>query len=115
MDSVIYKIVPAALWNEARQTGGFTGAPVDIADGFVHLSTAEQVVETGRLHFAGQSDLLLVAVDGDALGEALVYEPSRAGALFPHLYDTLPLHAVLWEKPLPLDADGALIFPELGR
>lgn len=115
MNSTIYKIVPALLWQEARKNGIFKGAAIDLADGFIHFSTADQAVETGKRHFAGQTDLLLVAVDGDALGEALVYETSRGGALFPHLYGPLPLDTVLWEKPLPLDADGVLIFPEFDR
>ncbi|MGE6781013.1 DUF952 domain-containing protein [Ensifer adhaerens] len=113
MGSIIYKIVPASLWQEAKRSGRFDGAPVDLADGFIHFSTAEQVVETAARYFEGQEGLLLVAVDGDALGEELVYEPSRGGALFPHLYAPLFLSAVAWEKPLPLGADGAHAFPEL--
>ncbi|MCA1369339.1 DUF952 domain-containing protein [Bradyrhizobium sp. BRP14] len=113
MNATIYKIVPALLWQEARRTGEFAGAPVDLADGFIHFSTADQVVETAARHFEGQDDLLLVAVDAEALGDKLVYEPSRGGALFPHLYAPLPLTAVLWEKPLPLGADGQHVFPEL--
>lgn len=87
--------------------------PVDLADGFIHFSTGDQVVETAARHFEGQDDLLLVAVDATALGDKLVYEPSRGGALFPHLYAPLPLEAVLWEKPLPLRPDGQHSFPEL--
>ncbi len=102
--SLIYKIVPASLWREAGD--GFAGAPVDLADGFIHFSTAEQVAETAARHFAGQRDLLLVAVDPDALGDALRWEPSRGGALFPHLYASLPVAAARWVKPLPLDRDG---------
>lgn len=113
MSSIIYKIVPAALWQEAKPTGRFDGAPVDFADGYIHFSTGEQVVTTAALYFEGQDDLLLVAIDGDALGEELVYEASRGGALFPHLYAPLFLSAVLWEKPLPLGADGRHVFPEL--
>lgn len=115
MSTIIYKIVPATLWQDARASGEFKGAAIDLTDGFIHFSTAEQARETAARHFAGQTDLLLVAVDGDALGEALVFEPSRGGALFPHLYGALPLDAVLWEKPLPLDADSAHIFPEFER
>ena len=89
-----------------RAAGAFPGAPVDLADGFIHFSTAEQVTETAARHFAGQDDLVLVAVDAAALGPALRNEPSRGGALFPHLYGALPLDAVLWVKPLPLGADG---------
>ena len=110
--ATIYKIAPAALWREAERAGGFTGAPVDLADGFIHFSTAEQVRETAARHFAGQADLVLAAIDADALGPALRYEPSRGGALFPHLYGTLPLSAVRWVKPLPLGPAGH-VFPEL--
>ncbi|BCH60775.1 hypothetical protein RvVAR0630_33990 [Agrobacterium vitis] len=112
MANAIYKIVPDALWQKARADGVFAGAPIDLQDGFIHFSTAIQAKDTARLHFAGQQDLLLVAVDGEALGAALIFEPSRGGALFPHLYAPLPLSAVLWEKPLPLGEDGLHQFPE---
>jgi uncharacterized protein (DUF952 family) len=115
MSSIIYKIVPATLWQDARESGEFKGAAIDLTDGFIHFSTADQAQETAARHFAGQDGLLLVAVDGEKLGEALVYETSRGGALFPHLYVPLPLDAVIWEKPLPLDADGAHVFPELDQ
>ena len=110
--ATIYKICDSALWHEAGRAGVFTGAPVDRADGYIHFSTAEQVSETAARHFAGRADLLLVAVDAEALGPALRYEPSRGGALFPHLYGTLPLSAVRWVKPLPLGPSGH-VFPEL--
>lgn len=110
---IIYKICPALLWREAEKTGSFTGAPIDIQDGYLHFSTAEQVRETAARHFAGQSDLLLIAIDADSLGEALRDEPSRGGDLFPHLYAHLPLSAVQWVKPLPLGANGQHIFPDL--
>ncbi|WP_439614956.1 DUF952 domain-containing protein [Shinella sp.] len=113
MAKTIYKIVPASLWQKAKAAGIFEGAAIDLTDGFIHFSTSAQAIETAARHFAGQSDLLLVAVDGDALGEKLVYEPSRGGDLFPHLYAALPLDAVLWEKPLPLGPDGAHQFPEM--
>lgn len=110
--STVYKIVPAGLWAEAEAAGRFDGAPVDVADGFIHFSTAAQVAETAARHFAGQADLLLVSVDATALGAALVYEPSRGGALFPHLYAPLPLKAVTAVRPLPLGADGWHVFPQ---
>lgn len=113
MSDIIYKIVPASLWQSARKKGRFDGAPVDLADGFIHFSTAAQAKETATKHFSGQTELLLVAIDGGALGTALVYEPSRGGQLFPHLYGALPLDAVLWEKPLPLGDDGTHLFPEM--
>lgn len=108
---LIYKIAPEALWREAEARGVFAGAPVDLADGFIHFSTAAQAPETAAKHFAGQSDLLLIAVEADRLGEALLWEPSRGGALFPHLYRSLQLAEVAWVKPLPLGADGAHRFP----
>lgn len=111
MTRLVYKIAPAALWREAVAAGLFRGAPVDAADGFIHLSTAAQVRETAARHFAGQADLVLVAVRADALGPALRWEPSRGGALFPHVYGPLPLDAVLWAVPLPLGADGRHAFP----
>ncbi len=107
MTEPIYKIVPAPLWQQAREAGVFEGSPVDLSDGYIHFSTESQVRETAARHFAGQRDLLLLAVDGAALGDRLRYEPSRGGALFPHLYGPLPLSAVLWEKPLPLASDGS--------
>jgi len=111
--TTIYKISPRDAWQQAEGAGRFTGAPVDLADGFIHFSTAAQVRETAAKHFAGAADLVLVAVDAAALGEALVFEPSRGGALFPHLYADLPMSAVLWVKPLPLGDDGAHLFPDL--
>ncbi len=113
MSRTIYKIAPRSLWLEAERQGRFTGAPVDLADGFVHFSTADQVRETAARHFAGQDDLLLIAVDEAKLGPALKYEPSRGGALFPHLYGPLLLDAVNWVRPLPLGGDGTHVFPPL--
>ncbi|MCO5732927.1 DUF952 domain-containing protein [Rhizobium sp. SSA_523] len=113
MSIVLYKIVPEDLWQPARQAGIFYGAPVDVSDGFIHFSTAAQLAETARRHFAGQDGLLLVAVAQERLGDALRFEVSRGGDLFPHLFAPLPLSAVLWEKPLPLGADGQHVFPEL--
>lgn len=111
--TLIYKISDTALWHQAQRTGVFAGAPIDVADGYIHFSTAAQVAETAARHFAGQGDLVLVAVDADALGPALRHEPSRGGALFPHLYGTLRLTAVHWAKPLPLGPDGRHVIPEL--
>jgi uncharacterized protein (DUF952 family) len=112
---VVYKIVPETLWQEARQNGVFKGAAIDLTDGFIHFSTAVQARETAARHFAGQPGLMLVAVDSAALGDKLVFEPSRGGDLFPHLYGELPLAAVLWEKPLPVGADGSHVFPEMAQ
>ena len=104
--TVIYKIVPATLWREARTNGAFPGAPVDLADGFIHFSSAAQVEETARRHFAGQEGLLLIAIDSASLSPALKWERSREDDLFPHLYGPLAFDAVLQENPLPLRADG---------
>jgi uncharacterized protein (DUF952 family) len=112
LPAIIYKISTRSLWGEAERTGAFIGAPVDRADGFIHFSTREQVKETASRHFAGQGDLVLVAVDAAALGAALRYEPSRGGALFPHLYGPLQLTAVRWVKPLEVEPEGH-VFPEL--
>lgn len=113
MTNLIYKIAPQAMWRKAEADGVFTGAPVDLADGYIHFSTAGQVRETARKHFARQNDLLLIAIDAGRLSEALKWEASRGGALFPHLYAPLDLAAVVWVKPLPLGEDGSHIFPEL--
>jgi uncharacterized protein (DUF952 family) len=109
----IYKIVPDELWREAEATGVFRGAPADLADGFIHFSTAAQVEETAAKHFAGQDNLLLVRVEADALGTALKWEPSRGGALFPHLYAELVLANVHSVEPLPLDQLGRHRFAQL--
>lgn len=111
--TIIYKIVPRSLWSKAEKSGVFEGAPIDLSDGYIHFSTAEQVAETAALHFAGQKDLLLIAVDGSVFGDELKFEPSRGGSLFPHLYANLPVKAALWVKPMPLDGAGRHVLPEL--
>ncbi len=111
--STIYKIVDRVDWEKAVADGVFVGAPVDLADGFVHFSTAAQVAETARRHFAGRTDLLLVAVDAARLGPALRFEPSRGGDLFPHLYAPLDPSAARLVCDLPLGDDGLHRFPEL--
>ena len=113
MHAIIYKICPETLWRDAEAAGRFDGAPIDRADGFIHFSTASQAVETAANHFLGQDGLLIIAVDAAKLGDALKYEVSRGGALFPHLYAPLPLDAVKWMKPLPLVADGRHLFPAM--
>ncbi|MHC5654432.1 DUF952 domain-containing protein [Stappia sp. ICDLI1TA098] len=110
--TLIYKISPATDWREAEAAGVFTGAPVDLADGFIHFSAADQVRETAGKHFAGRSDLVLAAIDAASLGDKLVWEPSRGGAHFPHLYASLPMSAVVSVVDLPLGPDGAHRFPE---
>ncbi|MCB8839519.1 DUF952 domain-containing protein [Aurantimonas sp. VKM B-3413] len=111
MEQPIYKIVPRAMWQKAEAEGVFNGAPVDEADGYIHFSTSAQVRETAAKHFSGQHGLVLVAVDPEKLGDALKWEPSRGGALFPHLYGSLTLDAVLWMEDLPLGPDGYHLFP----
>jgi uncharacterized protein (DUF952 family) len=109
--STIYKIVTSEQWRHAEANGRFDGAPIDIADGYIHFSDARTVRETAARHFAGQSDLILVAVEAERLGEALKWEVSRGGALFPHLYGSLRLEAVTSVTPLPLGDDDRHVFP----
>ena len=108
---LILKILRRPEWDAFRKAGETRGAPVDLADGYIHFSTPAQVTETAAKHFASESDLVLVAVDPDRLGPDLRWEPSRGGALFPHLYRPLRLSDVVWDKSLPLGAVGH-IFPE---
>ncbi len=109
--AIIFKICRAAEWAQAVVDGVFRGSAADLRDGYIHFSTVAQVAETAARHFAAQSDLVLVAVDAAALGDKLKWEPSRGGALFPHLYGELPVTAALWVKPLPLDSAGLHVFP----
>ena len=109
---LIYKILTAAQWADLQRDATTPGAPVDLADGFVHFSTAAQAAETAAKHFKGQDGLMLLALNADELGEALKWEPSRGGALFPHLYAPLLLADVAWALPLTLGPDGAHVFPE---
>ena len=108
---LIYKIFRADEWAALERDGETLGAQVDLADGFVHFSTAGQAAETAAKHFAGEEDLVLLALEADTLGEALRWEVSRGGALFPHLYRVLRIGDILWSKPLPL-VGGAHVFPE---
>ena len=109
----IYKICRAGDWKAADAEGVYRGSEVDRRDGFVHFSTAAQVGETARRHFKGEHDLVLVAFDEARLRHRVRYEAARDGALFPHLYGPLDPAMALWVKPLPLDANGIHIFPEL--
>lgn len=108
---LIYKIFRADEWAALQSAGETAGAPVDLADGFVHFSTAEQAVETARKWFAGVEGLVVLACDTDGMTDDLKWEPSRGGALFPHLYRALHLSDVVWSKPLPVDGDTH-IFPK---
>lgn len=107
----IYKILSQTEWAAAQAKGVFEGSAVDLADGYIHFSTAAQAGETARRHFAGQDDLVVLALEAEALGEALVWEPSRGGDLFPHLYASLPTDKVIEVTAAPLGPDG---IPELG-
>jgi uncharacterized protein (DUF952 family) len=111
--ATIYKICEREAWHVAESDGAFRGSDVDLRDGFIHFSTSAQVAETAAKHFAKQSNLMLVAVDGDALGPALKWERSRGNDQFPHLYAPLPLSAVRWARPLPDEIDGRRALPEL--
>jgi uncharacterized protein (DUF952 family) len=115
--TTIYKICARAAWREAERAGLYRGSDVDMRDGFIHFSTAAQVAETAAKHFAGQTDLMLVTVDtdllGDALGPALKWEKSRGDDLFPHLYAALPVAAVRYAQPLPDEVGGKRALPEL--
>ncbi|GGL84328.1 hypothetical protein GCM10011534_02790 [Pseudooceanicola nanhaiensis] len=108
---LIYKIFRAPEWALLQSDGETDGAPVDVADGYVHFSTAAQAAETAAKHFASEDDLWLLALDADTLAPDLKWEPSRGGALFPHLYRRLRRSDVLWARPLPLE-NGAHVFPE---
>ncbi|MGB3406124.1 MAG: DUF952 domain-containing protein [Jannaschia sp.] len=107
---MIYKIFRTPEWQELRRTGHTAGAPVDLDDGYIHFSTAEQAGETAARHFAGAEGLWLIGVDETVLGPALRWETSRGGADFPHLYAPLTLEQVAWAQPLPL-VDGMHQFP----
>lgn len=112
MSRLIYKIATRDVVEKARAAGAMAGMPVDLADGYVHFSTAEQLRETLARHFRGQDGLVLLGVDSDALGDRLVWEPSRGGALFPHLYAQMPMAAVVFEAEIAVDADGYCPLPE---
>lgn len=109
--ATIYKIVARSAWDQAEKDGLFKGATIDLTDGYIHFSTAAQARQTAALHFKDQQDLVLVAVEAAALGDALKWEPSRGGDLFPHLYAPLTMDQVARVDELPLGEDGVHIFP----
>jgi uncharacterized protein (DUF952 family) len=111
--TTIYKICERTSWRLVEQSGSYRGSAADARDGFIHFSTAAQLAGTYAKHFAGQRELVLVAVDADLLGPALKWEPSRGGDLFPHLYAALPLSAVRWTKLVADEVSGQRILPEL--
>lgn len=106
----VFKILPAQLWQDAVRSGAFTGSADDIRDGFIHLSTADQVPGTLAKYFREQPDLLIIAFASRDFGPLLKWEPSRGGELFPHIYGNIPVALALWQKPLPLGADGVPVF-----
>jgi uncharacterized protein (DUF952 family) len=112
--TTVYKVLPNAAWQHAQTAGVFQGSAVDLCDGFIHFSTAQQLAETLRKHFAGATDLVLLHVDTQAVSpeSAWRWEPSRGGALFPHLYAALPMSAVLRTEPLTLNASGEHALPD---
>lgn len=109
----VYKIATEAAYAPARGKPDFAGMPIDAQDGYIHFSTAAQLPETLRLHFAGQAGLVLLAVRSADLGDDLAWEESRGGALFPHLYGgPLPASSIAWEAPISVAADGTCVLPE---
>ncbi len=110
--TVAYKILTSDDWRRAVAEGRYEGSAVDLADGYIHMSTADQLAETARRHYAGQADLMLLTVDLGGLDDALVWEPSRGGALFPHLYAPLPAAAVTASRPFAVAEDGAMRFED---
>lgn len=109
----IYHLSRRPDWEQAKQSGAYVGSAEDTADGFLHFSTADQVVESARKHRSGESGLVLLEVDAERLGDSLRWEPSRGGQLFPHLYGSMPVSAVAAEFDLPLGQDGEHVFPEM--
>ena len=109
---LIFHMAREAEWASAQSTGNYQGADEDRVDGFIHFSTATQVRESAAKHRAGEAGLILIACDPNALGAELKWEVARGGDLFPHLYGNIPMNAVVWARPLPLDADGQHVFPE---
>jgi uncharacterized protein (DUF952 family) len=110
---MIYHMCPAETWQEAERDGAYHGTADDLRDGFMHFSTADQIAESARRHRAGQTGLVLIAVESDRLGDRLKWETSRGGALFPHLYGPLEPAEAASVRPLPLGRDGEHLFPPL--
>lgn len=112
MSDIAYKLVDRAEWDAAKAAGAYAGSAVDLADGYIHMSAAGQLAETARRHYAGRTDLVLVAVELPGLGEALKWEASRGGDLFPHLFAPLPVTAAVEERGLSVDTDGVMRFED---
>ena len=111
MDSIAYKIETRSAWAKAKSTGVYTGSALDVTDGFIHLSALDQVRATLAMWFKDQPDLILAKIDLSTLGETVVWEASRGGALFPHIYGPIPMSAVQEVIDLPLLADGSHYLP----
>ena len=112
LDTVAFKLIDAAEWRLALSEGVYEGSAVDQADGFIHLSTAGQLEDTARKHYAGRSDLMVLSVDLAALGGTVVWEPSRGGDLFPHIYGPMPTSVVTKAQVCAVSSDGALILAD---
>ncbi|QYC09220.1 DUF952 domain-containing protein [Brevundimonas nasdae] len=112
MTDIAYKVVAADEWRAAVAEGRYEGSAVDLADGYIHMSTEDQLAETLRKHYAGQTNLLMLSVDLTRFGDDLVWEPSRGGALFPHLYAPLSVTAVTASRRLSVTTDGEIIFED---
>ncbi|MBA4808155.1 DUF952 domain-containing protein [Brevundimonas sp.] len=112
MTGAAYKIIAVDEWRAALAEGAYAGSAVDLADGYIHMSTGEQLVETARRHYAGRADLMLLTVDLSRFGDDLVWEPSRGGDLFPHLYAPLPASAVTSARAFAVAEDGAMVFED---
>lgn len=110
--TTVYKIMSEAEWATAKTIGEFAGAEIDLADGYIHFSTAGQVRETAAKHFTKRADLVLLSVDADQLGDAVKWEPSRGGDLFPHLYGILSADYVSMVDKMPLNEQGDHVFPD---
>ena len=110
MSDTAFKIVSAEDWAGIQATGGYDGSAVDLRDGYIHLSDADQLAETTAKHYAGRDGLMLLDVDLTPYGEAIVWEPSRGGALFPHLYGRLLAASVIRARPFAVTADGEMVF-----
>ncbi|AXC50335.1 DUF952 domain-containing protein [Paracoccus suum] len=106
---LIFKILRPDEWDAYENTGRFTGAPIDVSDGYIHFSTAEQLAATAAKHFTREDGLILAAFDADALGQALQWEPARGGDLFPHLYRALTMEDLVWSRRLPLGPEGHVL------
>ena len=106
MTKIVYKIAKAADWRRATSSGRFAGSADDIRDGFIHLSAQHQLRGTLEKYFSGESDLVLIAIEGAALGPLLKWEVSRGGDLFPHLYGELPISKTLWQRALRVEKNG---------